>query len=368
MSKIWTILKRPIVKKQYGRIVRAKIDTLSKQNNVRQLKTAASLDTLAQPYSNDDFALESRVEFTDKKTLVKKARRKFFTSKLSLRLVDASKQNVNSKLQKSYWNSYYCNAQLLYRNDGKITGKYCKCRWCMTCNAIRTAQSINTYVPVIKSWSDAHMVTLTIPNCKASDLRTTIYNMYESFRLVKMHFHNLRNRKSIDYKFIGVRKIECTYNPVRNDYHPHFHIIVKTKEMAQILHDQWLVRQSSANVKGQDIRKADIDSLQELFKYMTKVISKRKDQSVIYADSLDVIFNAMKGRRVLQNFGFKLPNIEENEDVKTTSEMIQAVYEWQSSVNDWVDLQSGECLTGYSPSEKFKDLIENKIWVRDIIQ
>ena len=160
----------------------AKIRTKRKENNVIPFKKGSTLDTLAQLASNDDFALQSRVEITDKKTLVKKARRKFFTSNLSLRLVDASKQNVKSKLQKSYWNSYHCNAQLLYRNDGKITGKYCKCRWCMTCNAIRTAQSINTYIPVIQSWNDAHMVTLTIPNCKASDLKSVIEDMYLTFR------------------------------------------------------------------------------------------------------------------------------------------------------------------------------------------
>ena len=235
----------------------------------------------------------------------------------------------------------------------------------MICNAIRTAKAINTYVPVIQSWSEAHLVTLTVPNCKAGDLKETIYNMYESFKQVKRYVKTNYNRKLIDFKLIGVRKIECTYNSIRNDYHPHFHIIVKTKEMAEVLHDQWLVRQPSANIKGQDIRKADTACLQELFKYMTKVISKTKNESIIYADSLDVIFNAMKGRRVLQNFGFVLPKIiDEDEIVKTTSEMIQAVYEWQAEANDWVDLQSGECLTNYAPSEKFEELIKTKIWVR----
>ena len=342
-----------------------KINNSFDNGNVRRSKKRLPLDTLAQLGTDDDFALQSRVEYTDKKTLVKKARRKYFTSNLSLRLVDASKENVKSKLQKSYWNSYHCNAQLLYRTDGKITGKYCKCRWCMTCNAIRTAKSINSYVPVIQGWKDAYMVTLTVPNCKADDLKQTIYSMYESFRQVKDYVKTNYNRKLIDYKLVGVRKIECTYNPSRNDYHPHFHVIVKTKDMAQLLHDQWLVRQPSANVKGQDIRKADTGSLQELFKYMTKVISKSKDETVIYADSLDVIFNAMKGRRVLQNFGFVLPKIvDPDEVVKTTAEMIQAVYEWQNEVNDWVDLDSGECLTNYTPSDKFEDLIKNKIWVR----
>ena len=124
--------------------MRTKVSTKRKQSNVRLSKSGVPLDTLAQLTSKEDFALQSRVEYTDKKTLVKKARRKFFTSNLSLRLVDATKENVKSKLQKSYWNSYHCNAQLIYRNDGKVTGKYCKCRWCMTCNAIRTARSINT--------------------------------------------------------------------------------------------------------------------------------------------------------------------------------------------------------------------------------
>jgi hypothetical protein len=73
---------------------------------------------------------------------------------------------------------------------------------------------------------------------------------------------------------------------------------------------------------AQDVRQASKGSEMELFKYFTKIISSKAKDKSIYLDSLDVIFKAFRGRRVFQNFGFKLPKIEKEE--------IQAVEELQS--------------------------------------
>lgn len=326
------------------------------------------LDTLAQLTTRterDDISLSNTTTSEDKSVLLKRARRKYFSSGLSLKLVAASEQNSASKLRKSYWNTYYCNSVLSLRESGKLTGTYCKNRWCMVCNAIRTASSMITYIPIIKNWNDAHMVTLTVPNCTADDLEECIKKIHSCFIRIKKTVTMQHLRGKCNFKLVGVRKFECTYNAFTNTYHPHFHVIFETKEMGQRVHDEWLSRNLTCSYKAQDIRKANLDSLQELFKYMTKVISNSGKEKVIFADSMDVIFNEMRGKRVLQNFGFKLPKATDPFKQEKDETLITSVYLWQQLCNDWVNQEHGDLLTGYTPSEEFKKLVTKKIIVRN---
>ena len=74
------------------------------------------LDTLAQlgtSTQNDDFSpLQKCTKASDKKTLVKRARRKYLTNNLVLKLVDAAKHSENSELENKYWNAWHCAREL----------------------------------------------------------------------------------------------------------------------------------------------------------------------------------------------------------------------------------------------------------------
>ena len=324
------------------------------------------LDTLAQLVTseeNEPLNLDSNTSQDDKKTLLKRARRKFFTNGFAIGLARSAEKSKTSVLEKSYWNTYHCSSTLQAFSDGTIAGKYCKTRWCMVCNAIRTAQSILTYVPVIRTWEDAHFCTVTRPNVKAENLKDEIKELHRIFHLIKQKIKQQHHRKKIDFQFVGVRKFECTYNAISDTYHPHFHIVFQTRDQAITFMGEWMKRNPTANNKAQDIRPADSNSLVELFKYMTKVISKTgKGKRVIYADAMDIIFNAMRGKRVMQNFGFKLPKIEENGDSKKVDKgFATQVLHWQQSCADWVDVDTGELLTNYIPGEEFKKFVNEKI-------
>lgn len=339
-------------------------------------KNVSSLDTLAQlatfPHKtdfSDDLKLAPSTSQDDQKTLLKRARRKYFTNGFVARLADASKKSSSSTLEKSYWRSYHCAGSLTTFSDGSILGNYCKNRWCMVCNAIRTAQSINTYVPVISGWKDARFCTATRVNVSRGDLFAEVRDLHKLFIQIKRSISKRYERGKIDFKLVGVRKFECTYNAIADTYHPHFHVIFQTEEMAVCFMAEWMKRNKKQGKKidrkAQDIRAVDENSLCELFKYMTKVISKTgKGKRVIFADAMDLIFNAMHKKRVLQNFGFKLPKIDEKEADFVSRGMIFDTYEWQQKAADWVNPLNGEKLSGYSPGEAFKEFVKKRIIVR----
>lgn len=227
----------------------------------------------------------------------------------------------DKKIIQSYWNMYHCNREMIVSNDGTVSTRYCKNRLCMTCNAIRTAELINTYAPVLESWkNEMYMVTLTVENCTQSQLKQTIDEMQKVFVKVKDSLKKRFSDGHINEKFAGIRKLECT-SIRENDFHPHYHILVKGKENALELREQWvkIVEKSkviSCKMKGtdkfgnevylQDVTKADEQAGKELFKYFTKILSKNKNDENIYLHRLDTIFKAIRGKRVFQTFGFKI--------------------------------------------------------------
>lgn len=171
--------------------------------------------------------------------------------------------------------------------------------------------------------------------------------------------------------FRALRKLECTYNPQRNDFHPHLHFVVEGQAAAHALVKRWLARHPEANAVAQDVRPCDDGALIELFKYFTKIVVKRPggtgSRTLAPVEALDVIFLAMRGRRVYQPIGFKVaadPATDENAEigadgdtdaVKRIGERVQ--WEWIQQLHDWIDLSSGEPLTGYQPTQEFRALV-----------
>lgn len=323
-------------------------------------KNSASLDTLAQLASNDDFELAANTSKTDGKTLLKRARRKYMTLKVLFLLIDASKNNPNSALHHSYWNTYHCTRIMQEFSSGLVKAKYCKCKWCLVCNAIKTAVSINQYSPIMDTWKDMHFVTLTQKTVLHENLHSQIDEMQSIFRKITRKHQQRKRRGKDSFDFIGLRKLECTYRPNTNHYHPHYHVMVSNKEGAEYLLREWLERNPNADGKAQDCRPATQGAYKELFKYMTKIITKKGKGSntrYVYALELDNIFNAFIGRRVLQPFGFKLPKVIDcNTDGENIEDQVTAIFKWYE--NDWVNMNTGELLSGYTPCKALDDLFK----------
>lgn len=330
----------------------------------RDAAVGASLDTLAQ-------LSHSVLDYTERQartgTLVKRARAKFFSTCIATALAE-----LRSPLERSYRNAIYCAGEL--RQEGeRLTATYCGTRWCSVCNRIRTARAINRYQPIVETWPDKCHVTLTIRNVTARELEETIGLMLRKFRAVS---RIMRRTRKIVLK--ALRKLECTYNRNRDDYHPHFHVLCETREQGRALIEEWLrMFPDHAEPAAQHITACKAGSMSEFFKYFTKLLaktqapgSKRARSSVTDPIALDVIFRAMQGRRVYQPVGFRVAAAEtedENAEQLETSQGTLAptvavepiTWEWKQPVADWVAVETGECLTGYEPSPRFRELANN---------
>ena len=309
----------------------------------------ASLDTLAQLGTNP------KTEPREIGFLAKRARAKTFTAPLSVKLA-----SLESDLKKSYWNSYYCNDSLTQEGN-KITGRYCNNRWCSVCNRIRTAKLIVGYTKPLAELADKHFVTLTLPNCKAEELKGVITFMQATCKTIQEFFKKRHQRKSQDWQLVGIRKIECTYNPITSTYHPHFHFLIEGEIAAKELVSEWLKRVPTASSKAQDVRKADVGAEIELFKYFTKMVVKTQKGYMTFVKPLDVIFVAMQGLRVFQPLGLK-KDISEDIETLITEEIAgidEKFVKWSWFKNDWIDVSTGECLTGYIPSDAIYNLVKN---------
>jgi len=235
----------------------------------------------------------------------------------------------------------------------RLKGKYCNNRWCNGCNRLRTAKLINGYSPALQKLYDPYFVTLTIPSVPHDKLG-------ESMELMHKRFYQLRDRmRKQGFPVIGLRKMECTYNPAKG-YHPHYHLIVSGEHIAKQIVNDWLTYYwKGTSPKGQDYKKADENSIKEMFKYFTKMITKSDDGEHSFSvEPLDKIFIAMKGKRVFQPMGIKRVSEDIEKEQSVQYDGITPNYKtWQydDKKADYVD-KFGLTLSGYVPSETTKKL------------
>lgn len=295
----------------------------------------------------------------DKKYLRQRAKNTFFSKELARALTQ-----LDSPLNKAYRRTYFdCNS-IIMQEGKKLTSKYCDSRWCNTCNRIRTAKLLNGYEKPLKDLKEPYFVTLTIPNPSKSDLRASIIGMIQTFANILKA--NRRAGNGLKTAFNGIRKLECTYNPEEDTYHPHFHVIIEGKQQAETLKKDWLKRYNSANTVAQDIKAANPESLKELFKYTTKLVTKSKTEKNdfrIYIPALDTIFQSMYKLRTFQSFG-SIRMVSENIDQLDSENYDIEPYEflvWTWIGNDWKSMVSTEKLSGYEPSKRMIELLTEKM-------
>lgn len=74
---------------------------------------------------------------------------------MMIKLIEIAQQEGEPELEKAYWNTYYCQQNLI-SVDGKLYDKYCKNRFCTLCSSIRKAEMINKYYPIMKQWKEPY--------------------------------------------------------------------------------------------------------------------------------------------------------------------------------------------------------------------
>lgn len=268
--------------------------------------------------------------------------------------------NVDKDWVKSYSLTLTC-ASVIVQDGNTLKAKYCKQRWCNVCNRIRTAELINNYEPAFEQEKDLHFVTVTRKNVSEKDLKSEIDCLLKTCKKIQ------ETARKKEMPIIGVRKLECTYNAKRKDFHPHIHLVIKGKKEAEYFRAEWLKKNGlNSDKKGQDVRPATEGSLKELFKYASKEVVKINGKKRINVYALHQINKAFAGLRIFQNIGgfnsnSKGETIDEEVDLKENEFNVEsqsfedltpekAVWEW--STNDWYNAETGEALTGYTPTSK----------------
>lgn len=257
---------------------------------------------------------------TNDKALQRRAKAKLITQTVMLRLIEVATERGAVEQAKAYRRTYYCQNRL-YLVENRMHAPLCKNRFCNYCCGVRKAELINKYYPEIVTWKDAHLVTLTRLAVTSNKLKAAIAQTQAKFRLI---IRRLKKRylRGTGCKITGLRALECNFNANKRTYNPHLHIIVPSKEVAEILLNEWLSEWGPryAARDAQNCRKVKntAEDLIEVIKYETKVITdpepkrgKKKSRSYkIFPRALDVIYTAMKGERLVERFGFNPPKVK----------------------------------------------------------
>lgn len=307
------------------------------------------------------------------KALQGRAKRKMITQSMLLSLIDVVKEKGEEERLQPYWNAYHCQSTLT-TSPNRMYGNYCKTRFCTICLSIRKADIINRYYPVIQQWEEPYFVTLTVKAVTAEKLDLWIKSMKVAFKRMKDRC-NKRHQREKGVKLVGIKSLECNFNPQKQTYNPHYHLIVENKAVADTLVVEWQrtwnKKEKLTTAFAQDSRKIynKEKALIETIKYGSKIftepdIKQKKSCKIprmVYAAALDNIFCALKGYRLFDRFGFNLPKQTSRPKAKPTFLEDFEEWEFESSANDWVNHLTGETLTGYAMTNELSYLLNNNI-------
>lgn len=110
------------------------------------------------------------------------------------------------------------------------SANFCRNRYCSVCNWRRTMKLTAQHVELVREVNNKYedsawiFLTLTIKNCDYKDLKNTIEHMNKSF-------NRMTQRKFYKDTFRGhIKVLEITINREKEEFHPHFHILINVSE------------------------------------------------------------------------------------------------------------------------------------------
>ncbi|HCK2881389.1 TPA: protein rep, partial [Enterococcus faecium] len=196
-----------------------------------------------------------------------------------------------------------------------VQAHFCKNRFCPLCSwrkARKDSLMLSIMMQAISEEKNYQFIfmTLTTPNVKADKLN-------EEIDLFNHALSKMFRRKRVTNAIKGyVRKLEITYNKKRDDYNPHFHLILAvpkhyfTVKKYYVKQSEWLdlwrdvTGKTGINPDGTDeITQLDVrkvkgfqqeKAVQEVAKYSAKDFEMTESQEVF-----DTFYHAMKGRQLI---------------------------------------------------------------------
>lgn len=292
------------------------------------------------------------------------------TQQIAKELIIVAQKKGDKELEKSFRNAIYCLSNIIV-SDNKLYGNYCKNRICTTCNSIRKANIINKYLPTIQSWNSAYLVTLTAKSCYAKHLKSRMRAMKRAFKKIYSKCKK-RHQRSRGPKLIGIKSLECNFNPSTRTYNPHYHFVVPSWEIAILLKREWMKIWTNkfTNGWGQDIRKIEnnLEGIIEAVKYGSKIFTepdpnkkREKVSRYVYISALYNILRSMRGIRLFDRFGFNLPKSITNNTLQVNSLVNYEELSYSCDIHDWVNEETGETLSGYTPTPELYNLLTQRM-------
>jgi hypothetical protein len=287
---------------------------------------------------------------TDQSKRNKRAKKKAYAMATVLPLMTFANQGGSTL---NYHRTYTCSMVLNQVGDNITSTQRCRQRWCPVCSSIRTAKLIRQYEKPIRAMKNPIFITLTRQSVYADELEPTFQDMKRAFVNVKRNM-----QKTYGIKLIAMRKTESQYKYVGNSeytYNPHFHIVADLLPcQALLLKTMWLNQfsQDIASPDAQDMRKADEDTLLELFKYEVKPITTNKEGK-FSPEALNVIYESLYKQKCIQAYGMKADRLteEQEQEIETLPASEPKTDVWTFKGLNYFNAD-GESLTNFVPSEK----------------
>lgn len=267
---------------------------------------------------------------------------------------------LNNVRREQYDRTKKCGC-LILQEGKKFTSRYCGYRWCILCSRIKSGKIIREYLNPMSENKDWYHVTLTLKNVEGKDLRKTNKLMFKIFS-------NIMRRIKYRNKVKATRTIECTYNPIKNDFHPHMHVLITGEENANYLKENWIYEVSKhygmkvvegigSEVCLDYLQKVDKvtdteRALKEVLKYPTKHFDD--NENAIPSLALDTIYHSFENLRTFQVYGMRAMDdkIEEQETEDDCPYQYETML-WVWRENDWINFE-GVALSGYDPDKHSK--------------
>lgn len=217
-------------------------------------------------------------------------------------------------------------------------GNFCNSRFCPFCDWRKARKDGYTLLFLMNHIQKIEkkgliFLTLTAPNVVKEKLDDEIKDFNKAFK-------RLSETKAFKLICKGyIRKLEVTYNPERDDYHPHFHVVIAVNKnyftknyiTQQKWLEMWQVAKRNPNITQVDIRKAKLDDMKGVYEMATY---SAKASDVLYSEEVfDVFYNALKGKQLIVFNGIfkdilKSYKAGDLKDFEELDETIYQKFEW----------------------------------------
>lgn len=289
------------------------------------------------------------------------------------------------------WDAYHSNKLL----DLQKVNRCMDSRFCPNCRKFSLASTINNFSPqfqkLLREGYNPYVMSLTIPNVTAEELKPTIKKLNETFRkFFKKLSYSIESREGFPERLIqfdgALKVLEITYNKKERTYHPHFHIIMFSQEYDESLFDKFIkgaystkrkqfdyyslmdlhIRQlwtmawngikfTSDNFHNMsenwwdllqaDIRECDESGIYEVLKYTFK------DSDIANYNVFKNMFTALDGQRVRQGHGL-LYNLKAEEEAEGEKQSIENYLEKKENPEQLLTREMNDLITVYRDYRK----------------